>query len=264
VSSDTPALRLLAPTTADLPPDPAEETLAALYRPAAARHLRVNMVATADGGAWGADGRSGTINDATDARVFRVLRSLADVVLVGAGTARDEGYTALERPAGLEHLAASPLELALVTRSGEVPDRVRHGARAPWVVTGRAGGDRARSAVGDDRVLVCPAGADGVDLRAAVDRLAELGLRHILSEGGPHLLGALLAAGAVDELCVTTTPVVVGPGPGRIVAGDAVPGTPDARSDARLGHLLLGPAGTLVARWELRGGPGSQHDAPVP
>ncbi|MEK8228863.1 dihydrofolate reductase family protein [Oerskovia sp. M15] len=106
------------------------------------------MVSSVDGGAWGPDHRSGTINDAADWRVFRVLRALADVVLVGAGTARAEGYTALDVPRGLEHLRAGrgPLELAVVTRSGHLPASLATGDRPPLVVTdehGRASPGRA-------------------------------------------------------------------------------------------------------------------------
>lgn len=255
-STTHPPLDLVLPAAEHLPPDPAESRLAGLYDagPAGTRHLRVNMVATVDGAAWGPDHRSGSINDAADWRVFRVLRALADVVLVGAGTARTEGYTMLERPRGLEHLSGgSPLELALVTTSGRLPAGVLGGTRLPWVVTGRAGAPVAADAVGADRVLAVPGPDDGVDLVAALDALAERGMTRVLSEGGPTLLGAMLASGVVDELCLTTTPRLVGPGPGRIVGGgpDGAPSAPAV--PARLGHLLVAPgSGTTVARWELR------------
>ncbi|WP_402465028.1 dihydrofolate reductase family protein [Isoptericola aurantiacus] len=251
MSSATPPLRLLLPHVEDLPVDEAEDRLAALYTADAPRHVRVNMVQSVDGGAWGVDGRSGSINDATDWRVFRVLRALADVVLVGAGTARAEGYAALERPRGLEHLAAAPLELALVTRTGRVPDGVLEADRTPWVVTGEEGAERARQDVDAEHVLVCPephvGEPGGVDVTAGIDALAERGLGHVLCEGGPHLLGGLIAAQVLDDLCVTTTPQVVGSGPSRIVAGPAGPA--GTQRPATLAHLLAGPSGTLVARW---------------
>ena len=62
--------------------------------------LRVNMVSTVDGAATGPDGRSGGINNAADKRVFDTLRRLCDAVVVGAGTARDEGYRAVHEAAG--------------------------------------------------------------------------------------------------------------------------------------------------------------------
>ena len=71
--------------------------------------LRVNFVSTVDGAATGEDGRSGTINNEIDHQVFEVLREQADVVVIGAGTARVEGYRDIGKP------------LVLVSRSGAVP-----------------------------------------------------------------------------------------------------------------------------------------------
>lgn len=263
-----------------LEPASGEDALAALYAAPPGRHVRANMVSSLDGGAWGADHRSGTINDAADWRVFRVLRALADVVLVGAGTARAEGYSALDAPRGLEHLreGRGQLELAVVTRSGHLPASLVGGERPPFVVTGEHGAGVAAASVPADRILVVgPDGASsagasvttgdlvspvpGPDLRAALAALADRGLTRVLCEGGPHLLADLLAADLLDELCVTTTPVLVGPGPGRIVAGPGpLPGTgllppevPASRPPRRprLSHLLHAD-GTLVARWALR------------
>jgi riboflavin biosynthesis pyrimidine reductase len=58
--------------------------------------VRANMVSTLDGSANGPDGGSGALGGSADRAVFGVLRGLADVILVGAGTARVEGY---RRPA---------------------------------------------------------------------------------------------------------------------------------------------------------------------
>lgn len=271
--TDLPLLDVLLPAAEHLPPDPREERLATLYAygpPSRAAHVvRANMVASVDGAAWGPDHRSGSINDDADWRVFRVLRALADVVLVGAGTARAEGYTALDRPRGLRHLHDAPLELAIVTRTGRVPEALMHGHRPPYVLTGPAGATTARGDVPADRVLVVghdAAGAPdehepgaGVDLAAGLAALADRGLARVLTEGGPTLLGDLLAADLVDELCVTTTPTVVGRGPGRIVAGAVRSGTTVLPPrGARLAHLLHSPedrpgspAGTTAARWLL-------------
>ncbi|MGM7423537.1 dihydrofolate reductase family protein [Cellulosimicrobium sp. CpK407] len=271
--TDLPPLDVLLPAAEHLPPDPREERLAALYAygpPARGAHVvRANMVTSVDGAAWGPDHRSGSINDDADWRVFRVLRALADVVLVGAGTARAEGYTALDRPRRLRHLHDAPLELAIVTRTGRVPEALARGDRPPLVLTGPAGAATATGDVPADRVLVVGQDTAGtrdghapgaaVDLAAGLAALAERGLARVLTEGGPTLLGDLLAADLVDELCVTTTPSVVGQGPGRIVAGAAPSGTTALPPrGARLAHLLHSPedrpgspAGTTAARWLL-------------
>ncbi|WP_086150316.1 dihydrofolate reductase family protein [Cellulosimicrobium sp. KWT-B] len=265
--TDLPALDVLLPAAEHLPPDPREDRLAALYAYGTpvrgASVVRANMVASVDGAAWGPDQRSGSINDDADWRVFRVLRALADVVLVGAGTARAEGYTPLGRPRGLRHLHDAPLELAVVSRSGRVPPALAGTDRPPFVLTGPAGAATARGDVPADRVLVVgqDAADDALDLAAGLAALAGRGLTRVLTEGGPSLLADLLAADLVDELCVTTTPTLVGPGPGpgRIVGGAPAPGTTTALPrGARLAHLLHAPedrpgspAGTTAARWLL-------------
>lgn len=248
-----PDLDLLLPTARPVPLAAREEDLAALYAHPPGL-VRANMVSSVDGAAWGADHRSGTINDAADFRVFRMLRALADVVVVGAGTARAEGYTPLERPGGLAHLAPrtadgspAPLELALVSRTGAVPPALADADRPPLLVTGEAGAAAARAALPAERVVVAP-GADAgeVDLAAALAALADRGLPRVLTEGGPGLLASLLAARLVHEVCLTTTGRFEGPGAGRIVAG--AEGAGGLRT--RLGHLLADRAtSTLLARW---------------
>lgn len=148
--------------------------------------LRVNMITTLDGAATGDSGRSGSINNAVDQQVFDRLRALADVIVVGAGTARVEGYGPADRP------------IIVVSRSGEVSEGLRG---AP-----------------PGSVLVEPLGDAATFKRGLADR----GWSSILCEGGPSLLRDLLAAGVVDELCTTTVPRVIGGEHPRIVAGPPV------------------------------------------
>jgi riboflavin biosynthesis pyrimidine reductase len=68
---------------------------------------------------------------------------------------------------------------------------------------------------------VIVAGQDNVELPAALTALADRGLGRVICEGGPHLLGQIAAAGLLDELCLTVSPILAGPGAGRIIAGDA-------------------------------------------
>jgi len=216
---ELPALDVLLPLDLEgrhLPTESGEVALGALLAPRTGRSVRANMVSTLDGGATGADHVSGSINGPADGRVFRVLRALADVVLIGAGTARAEGYSALGVPDGLAGLRAAnglapTLELAVVTRSGDLPPTLLGLDRPPLVVT--RGSDpevvaRLRAELGDDRVVV--AGDDEVDLAAALDHLADRGLRRVLAEGGPSLLADLLDAGLLDELFLTWSPTLVG------------------------------------------------------
>lgn len=235
-----------------LPADDAEARLTALYAwPVGdGPSLRASMISTLDGAATGHDGRSGSINGPADLRVFTTLRSLCDVVLVGAGTARAEGYRAPRlRPA----LAAArrargqqaPPALALVTARGDVPTEVLDDQDPPWVFTTDTAEHlpRLRDHLPSERLHVH---AGTVDLARVVAALAGAGLPRVLAEGGPRLLADLLAAGLVDELCMTVAPVLVGGPASRVVAGEwltpPVPAVPE--------HLLAAD-GVLLGRWTL-------------
>jgi riboflavin biosynthesis pyrimidine reductase len=207
--------------------------LEAAYATPAGPWLRVNMVSTLDGAAAGADGRTGSINNAADHRVFHLLRSTADAIVVGAGTARTEGYGE----------AAAPI--VVVSRRGVLPDRLRSATPGTVLLAtcrGAHGLAESRAVLGEEHVLVT--GEDEVDLPALRAALHGRGLVRLLGEGGPSLLRALLAAGVVDELCATVVPRLVAGGSGRITAG------PPLDVPARLG-LLLEEDGTLLGRWLL-------------
>ncbi|WP_456817744.1 dihydrofolate reductase family protein [Cellulomonas sp. URHB0016] len=218
-------------------------------------HVRANMVSSVDGAATGADHRSGSINDPADFRVFRVLRALADVVLIGAGTARAERYRALDVPDGLREartaLGRSPeIELAIVSASGDVPDALLDGERPPMVLTTGTCPrlDELRDRIGPERLILTEADVPGaVDLRVALAALGARGLSHVLTEGGPRLLGQLLGAGLVDELCQTFSPVLVG-GPALRVVD--LPMWLDPPRDLRTLHLLHA-GGVLLGRWQV-------------
>ncbi|MGH3414250.1 MAG: dihydrofolate reductase family protein [Marmoricola sp.] len=210
-----------------------DDDLAALYGVPgdAASWLRVNFVATLDGAATGGDGRSGSINTEADHRVFALLRELADALVVGAGTLRVEGYRPAEKP------------IVVVSRRGDVPERLRDAApgsvlMATW--PGAEGLPRARSVLGPEHVVVT--GESEVDLRELRQVLLGRGMGSLLCEGGPHLFWSLLAAGVVDEVDLTLSPLLVADGGPRITAGGPleVPLTP---------KLLLEEEGSVLGRW---------------
>lgn len=205
--------------------------LDAVYAAPADPWLRVNMVGTVDGAATGESGRSGSINNDADHVVFEHLRSTADAVLVGAGTARAEGYGPADRP------------IVVVSRRGDVPERLR-GAPAGSVLLATCstadGLGEARELLGADHVLVL--GSHRVDLAGLRQSLVGRGWTRLLAEGGPHLLRDLLAAGVADELCTTTVPLLIAGTHPRITDG------PPIDVPLRL-HTLLEHEGTLLARW---------------
>jgi riboflavin biosynthesis pyrimidine reductase len=216
-----------------------DEQLVEAYAPTdrAVPMIRVNMISSLDG-AGSLHGRSGGLGNAVDQAMMARLRRLADVVVIGAGTIRAEGYGPVllsqENQAWrvAYGLAAHP-RMAIVTRSLELdPALFEDPPARPILITEAQAAERLGNRFGDRaEVIVCGDGA--VDLAAMRAALMTRGLTQILCEGGPHLLGQLTTARLVDELCLTLSPLLAGPGAGRITAGEP---TPPARM--RLVHVL--------------------------
>jgi riboflavin biosynthesis pyrimidine reductase len=175
----------------------------------------MDFVASLDG-AISVDGRSAGLGSPGDKRVFRVLRALADVVLVGAGTATVEGYRPVRPDSEVGRLRGSlgrqaALPIAVVSRRASLdPGSALAADPSTLVVTCAAAdaGRRAALTAAGATVLVC--GDDDVDLPDALATLAGRGLEQVTCEGGPQLLHAALTAGVVDELDLTLAPALVG------------------------------------------------------
>ncbi|SEO50720.1 pyrimidine reductase family protein [Amycolatopsis saalfeldensis] len=233
--------------------DLADADLERLYSyPADPKWLAVNFVSSADGGVT-VEGRSATLSTPADRIVYRLGNDLADVVLVGAGTALIEGFEggqpdqqAAERRRrhGLDPIAP----VAVVTSGRSLPPDapVITKASVPTIVITSAAAPAdlraAWSAAGAD---VMVAGTDTVDFRAAVDGLVARGLPRIDCEGGPHLFASLAAAGAVDELRLTIAPLLIAGTASRIATGA---GLDPARLE--LASVLV-EDGTLLLRYLL-------------
>lgn len=236
-----------------LAPGPAlsDEDILALYARPGAAWLRANFVASADGAATHA-GASAGLGTPADQRVFALLRRFGDVILVGAGTIRAEGYggpllddaaLAWRRDRGL---GGHP-PLAIVSGSlGLAPDAAVFTdapARPLLCTTGSAAARLGARFAAVADVVAC--GADAVEAPALLAALAARGLGRVHCEGGPHLFGTLVAEGAVDELCVTVSPRLESGPAGRIAASEAA-----APTGMRLAHALAAADGTLLLRYE--------------
>lgn len=214
--------------------------------------LRANMVSTLDGAAQH-DGRSQPISCDTDMRIFGTLRGLADAVVVGAETVRLEGYRpARAREAFAAHRAAAGQTpapaIAVVSASLDLdfslplftspltPTLVVTGAAAP---ADRM--DAARQAGAE--VVIAGEGAAVAPERVA-PALAERGLTRLLTEGGPRLLGQFVAAEALDELCLTVSPMLTAGDAQRIAGGPAL-----VTPDRFVLTSLLEEAGFLFSRY---------------
>ncbi len=214
--------------------------------------VRVNFVTSIDG-AVTIKGYSSGLGGPSDKRVFDLLRVLCDGLMVGAGTLRHERYGALRLPDDHRDLrkrnglADNP---TLVVVSGRLDLDPSHRMLAdapvrPIVLTHRGSPERQRKLLSTvTEVIVC--GESSIDFRLAMDTLAQRGLRHVLSEGGPHVLGALTAADVVDEMCLTVSPKLAGAGGGRIIAGE-----PSPPREMTLVHVL-GAGDELLLRYARR------------
>jgi riboflavin biosynthesis pyrimidine reductase len=188
--------------------------------------VRANFVCSMDG-AVTVEGRSAGLSDPGDRAVFALQRAMADVIMVGAGTARAEGYRGVRLPA--EHAAlrrrlglSGVPPIAVVTGTCWLTPQhvlVADTAVPPIVITVRNAPAEHRSVLADAGVPVLIAGEDRVDVATAVRLLGERGLNRVLCEGGPGLFTDLIAADLVDELCLTISPRLVAGPAGRIAAG---------------------------------------------
>jgi riboflavin biosynthesis pyrimidine reductase len=214
--------------------------------------VRANFVSTLDGAATGSDNLAKSITSGADQQVFNVLRALADVVLVGAGTVAAERYRRLAMSPVQQRVRTAagvtePVSLAIVSRTLRLPARVLESVDGggPVLVICPSGCDPSelgelKEKIGPDQVI--EAGAGLVDPALAISALADRGLRQVLCEGGPSLMALLVASGKLDELCLTWSPVTVGGSGPRILNGAPVDGS------WRLGHLLEQDS-TLISRW---------------
>jgi diaminohydroxyphosphoribosylaminopyrimidine deaminase/5-amino-6-(5-phosphoribosylamino)uracil reductase len=143
-------------------------------------------------------------------------RAAVDAVVVGIGTALADDPQLTARPDGLlaelgvqprrvvfDSLARLPPTSQLVAVSAEIPLTVvvsRAAARADTDALEAAG----------VQVLVAPGEHEPARVRSALDQLGAAGVTSVLLEGGPHLAGAFLDAGEIDEIRLFLAPLLLG------------------------------------------------------
>lgn len=235
-------LRRLVPeadATVDLDAPDARERLIELYRPPRSDWVRLNLIGTVSGAATGPDGTSESITNPADRMILRAIRSLADVVVVGAASVRAEGYV-------VPRIAT----LAVVSRTGDFSGRTlasgsNHGPIL--VLCPAASVDRVRATVDDPsvRIIAVPDNVGSLEAAAIIDALRAEGLASIVCEGGPDIAAQLVASGVVDELCLTTSPRLNGAAKPLFgsTAFDPIP--------LSLDQLLVDDSGATYARWSI-------------
>ena len=227
--------------------------------------VRGNMIASVDGGAT-SGGKSGDLGGDGDRAVFAVQREVADVIVVGASTARVEGYSgvqvnAAQREERRRRGQAEVPPIAVLTRSGRLERAAPLFHRtevAPLILTSADAVADTRRRLGTVAEVLDASGSqsDSVDLHTALDLLAGRGLLRVLTEGGPGVLGMFIEQDVLDELCLTVAPVLVGGKSDRIVTGPA-----ELHSAMQLRHALTDDDGYLYLRYTRRD-PARASEAP--
>jgi 5-amino-6-(5-phosphoribosylamino)uracil reductase len=215
--------------------------------------LRANFIASLDGGAT-FGGTTGRLGGSGDRAVFSLLRGLADVILVGAGTVRAEGYAGarpnVDQRQRRQACGQSEVpQLAIVTKSGRLERDMPVFTRTevpPLVCTCAAAADQTRRELaGLADVVDCSSDDSArVDEAALLGVLADRGLHRVLTEGGPTLFSSFVESELLDELCLTIAPSLVGGQARRIATG---PG--QVLTGMRCAHILTDDDGYLYTRY---------------
>ena len=178
-------------------------------------HLTLKLALTLDGKIADRCGTSKWITGAASRGYVQRLRSVADAILVGAGTVLADDPQLICRLRG----RAGDAWRVVVDSRGRLPATARiltdDFAERTIVATTATGAEalaKAISAPAKPSIWFLPLGAGGhVDLAVLLGRLtAELGVMEVLCEGGGELAGSLLRAGLVDRLVLFYAPVVLG------------------------------------------------------
>jgi diaminohydroxyphosphoribosylaminopyrimidine deaminase/5-amino-6-(5-phosphoribosylamino)uracil reductase len=143
-------------------------------------------------------------------------RASVDAVIVGIGTALADDPQLTARPDGIlaelpsqprrvvfDSLARLPIGSQLVSAADRVPLTVcvsRAAARSDTDALEAAGA----------QVLVATGENEPARVRSALDQLGASGIASVLLEGGPHLAGAFLDAGEIDEIRLFLAPILLG------------------------------------------------------
>ncbi len=189
------------------------------------------MVTSLDG-SIAVDGASGGLGNPNDLDILLTLRSIADMILVGAGTVRDEGYGPPKKQGQ---------RIGVVTNSADVDlDSDLFAGGAGFVITNEA------ATIDESRVDVLRSGGEHVNIADVVRRLHEIDpdVGYVQAEGGAGFNGSLLDAGVIDELDLSISPNLAGGSGPRLTSGAS-----ESLRRYELAHLLADTDGFVFSRW---------------
>ena len=213
---------------------------------------RTNMVTSLNGSVE-IDGVSKRLSSRTDRKIFQLIRAYSDAVLIGSGNALAEGYTSIpDQNVDLLKLRRQGNAPVLVVTTRD-PDSLLGSPLASStsqviIVTPEsmvaAAQNLAEHFQFTPKLLYC--GQDGLDFARLRLELDKLGLANVACEGGPTLLGLLVGAGVIDEMCLSVAPLLAQSHHGGFLGPN---GNFDPR-DLRL-ESIVEDEGTLFSRYRL-------------
>lgn len=217
-------------------------------------YVRANFVASVDG-AIATNGTSAGLTSPLDQRVLKLLRELADVVLVGAATIRAEDYIGIRvSDPGMWRRTANDMApippIAVVTGRADIDPESRlltNTLVPPIILTTTTASTAAKRNLDAAGAHVIELGPGTVDTASMLDALAGLGLHRVICEGGPTLTGQLAADRALDELCLTTAPKILGGSSHRVTWSDR-----HTSLEMHCKHIIFDSDGAQLARWTYR------------
>jgi riboflavin biosynthesis pyrimidine reductase len=166
-----------------------------LYRIDNTSSVRVNMIVRPDGSIAGSDGTSSSLSSQHDRAVLRLLRSMADVVIIGAETLRHERVPI---PRGRP--------LLVLSMSGEIAaQNVVFGPESGELVVLSPSPDTVTDTLGDTPHRIINPGRPSPDARDIIAACRAEGWNHLLVEGGQRIATLFADDGLVDDLCLTLT-----------------------------------------------------------
>lgn len=200
--------------------------------------VMMNFVSSIDGGT-AFDGRSSRLSDEDDQELFKTLRAVPDVILVGAATvqAEDYGPVMLDDERRGRRLAVGLTEvpvLAIVSGRLSFDPEARVFSdpdHQPMVITGPDAEPAKLAMLGDAADVII---LDEITPAAILTRLGAASVIHC--EGGPRLAGQFVAAGLVDEMHITVAPKMISGKSARVAHGPS----PDSPLEMTLDRALIG------------------------
>ena len=207
--------------------------------------ILLNMVNSVDG-FISFEGRAGGLSGPADKNIYQIIRGLADIILVGAGTVRAENYKAPKTPesnlAELRESRGQEKRPRIAVLSGELnldPDMGlfadRHPEDKPPLIYTKSESLKKNASQFKSSAEIVDFSEEELNVSRVVEDLLNKDAKIVVCEGGPNLNAHLLAAGVIDEFCLSVSPRAVGGEDPAVLLNQPV----DSPTELSLDRILL-------------------------